>query len=147
MELSCPVSAERINEKVVRIIAFLTALTGLACLIFSNYWAILFLVLDFAARTFGSGKWSVLKILSVKFSGVLKLPARMTDLAPKKFAAGMGFAFCMVISAAFLSGLFNAAFVLTLILTGFALLESLFAICVGCYIYILWQLMKRKAAA
>jgi len=45
MELSCPISAERINENVVRIIAFMVAVIATACLIFGNYWAIVFLIL------------------------------------------------------------------------------------------------------
>lgn len=52
MELSCPVSAERVNENVVRIIAFMVAVIAIACVVFSNYWAIVFLIFDFALRAF-----------------------------------------------------------------------------------------------
>lgn len=144
MELSCPVSAERINENVVRIIAFIVAVIAITCVVFSNYWAIVFLLLDFALRAFTIGKFSLLKFIAIKISNALSLSPKMKDLAPKKFAATLGFGFCLLITAVFLFDFYNAALIFTSIMIVFAFLESLFAICVGCYIYSFLQIFTKK---
>ena len=142
MELSCPISAERVNENVVRLIAFTVALIAICCMSFSNYWAVLFLSVDFGLRAFTSGKFSPLKLLAINFAKALHLKLKMTDLAPKKFAATMGFVFSLLITATFIFNFFTAALILTLVMMIFALLESLFGICIGCYIYSFLQLLK-----
>ncbi len=146
MELSCPISAERINENVVRMIAFMVAVVATVCLIFGNYWAIVFLIFDFGSRAFTSVKFSVLKYVAVSINQKLALPKQMKDLAPKKFAATLGFVFCLLITAMFLFDFPTLAMVFTAVMLVFALLESLFAICVGCYVYSFLQLLKRNKA-
>ena len=143
MEISCPISAERVNENVVRIIAFMVAVIAMFCLIFSNYWAMVFLLLDFAARAFSSGNLSLLKLVSVQIAKTLALKPKMKDLASKKFAATLGFGFSLLITAMFLFNFSIAAMAFTSIMIVFALLESLFAVCVGCYVYSFIQTFKR----
>lgn len=147
MELSCPVSAERVNENVVRIIAFTVALMAIASMIFANYWAIVFLIFDFGLRAFTTGKLSPLKFIAIKISDGLSLSPKMKDLAPKKFAATLGFIFCLLITTTFLFDFYTLALILTSIMTVFALLESLFAICVGCHIYSFLQVFTKKNQA
>lgn len=144
MELSCPVSAERVNENVVRLIAFMVASTAISCILLLNYWAILFLTVDFGLRAFTSGKFSLLKIMASYFAYALRWKPKMTDLAPKKFAATMGFVFCLLITATFIFNFFTAALILTSIMVVFALLESLFGICVGCYVYTFVKLISNR---
>jgi hypothetical protein len=144
MELSCPISAERVNENVVRIIAFIVAVIAIACITFSNYWAIVFLLFDFALRAFTLGKFSLLKFIALKISNALSISPKMKDLAPKKFAATLGFGFCLLITATFLFNFYTLALILTSIMIVFALLESLFAVCVGCYIYSFLQVFAKK---
>ncbi|MDQ0640617.1 putative membrane protein [Pedobacter sp. W3I1] len=147
MELSCPISAERVNENVVRIIALMVAVIAITCVVFSNYWAIVFLIFDFALRAFTTGKFSLLKFIAIKISAGLSLSPKMKDLAPKKFAATLGFIFCLLITAVFLFDFYNAALIFTSIMIVFALLESLFAVCVGCYIYSFLQIFTKKKEA
>lgn len=144
MEISCPISAERVNENVVRIVALMVALIAICCISFSNYWAILVLTLDFALRAFTTGKFSLLKMVAIKISKAFNVQPKMTDLAPKKFAATMGFVFCMLITATFIFNFFTAALILTSIMIIFALLESLLGICVGCYVYTFLQVLRRS---
>ncbi|MEH3114981.1 DUF4395 domain-containing protein [Pedobacter terrae] len=146
MELSCPVSAERINENVVRIIAFMVAVIAISCVVFSNYWAIVFLLIDFALRAFTTGKFSILKFVAIKIADVLSIKPKMKDLAPKKFAAAMGFGFCLLITLVFMLNFLPAVLILTLVLTVFALLESLFSVCVGCYVYTFINLITKNKA-
>ena len=147
MELSCPISAERINENVVRIIAFEVALIGSVCIYFSNYWAIFFLLTDFALRAFTSGKLSLLKFIAIKIFKSLDLKLQLTDLAPKRFAATLGFVFCLMIATSSIFNFFDSALILTSVMIVFALLESLLGICVGCYVYTFFRLIKRNKKA
>lgn len=143
MEVSCPISAERVNESVVRIVALFVAVIAIVCIAFSNYYAMLFLMVDFAIRAFTTGKMSVLKVIAFWLFKAFKLPIKMTDLAPKKFAATVGFVFCLLISGIYLLQFDIAALILTSALLIFALLESIFAICVGCHVYSFWQMIQK----
>ncbi|PWS28363.1 DUF4395 domain-containing protein [Pedobacter yonginense] len=144
MEISCPVSAERVNEHVVRIIAFMVALTAIFSIFFDSYFPIVLLTFDFALRAFTTGKFSPLKFVAIQVSKALNLKPKMTDLAPKKFAATMGFVFCLLIVATFMLSLNTVSLILTSMLTIFALLESVFAICLGCYVYSILQILKKN---
>ena len=144
MEISCPVSSERINENVVRLIASMVAIIGAISLLFVNYYPIIFLMIDFAARAFTSGKFSLLKFIALKLFKLFSLPTKLTDLAPKKFAATLGFVFCLVIGIFYLFNQIEIAIGLTVVLIVFAILESVFAICVGCYVYSFWQSISKK---
>jgi predicted membrane protein len=76
----------------------------------------------------------------------MHLNPKMTDLAPKKFAATLGFIFCLLITATLIFNFATAAIILTSIMAVFALLESLFAVCVGCYVYTFLQILKKDKA-
>ncbi|RDC55510.1 DUF4395 domain-containing protein [Pedobacter chinensis] len=147
MELSCPISVERVNENVIRIIAFIVALIVITCIVFSNYWAIVFLILDFALRAFTNGRFSILKFVAINVAKQLSLKSKMTDLAPKKFAAMLGFIFCLIITATFLLNFYNLTIIFSAVMALFALLESLFAICVGCYVYTAMQMITKSSKA
>ena len=144
MELSCPVSAERVNENVIRIIAAFAVLIAIYSVLYLNFYAIIFLTLDFATRAFTSGKFSLLKFLALEITKKLSIANKPTDLAPKKFAATLGFVFCAVIFVCYLFNFLYAAIALTIVLIAFAILESVFAICVGCYVYSFWQSIFKK---
>ena len=144
MEVSCPISAERVNENVIRIIAMMVALIAIGCILSGNYYAMLFLLIDFAMRAFTSGNFSLLKQMAIQIANMLSLPKKMKDLAPKKFAATLGFGFCVLISSVDLLQFPIAAMLLTALLLIFAMLEGVFAICVGCYVYSFWRSLSMK---
>ncbi|RZJ79362.1 MAG: DUF4395 domain-containing protein [Flavobacterium sp.] len=144
MEISCPVSSERINENVVRLIALMVAIIGFYSLLFADFYAIIFLPIDFAIRAFTSGKLSPLKFIGLKLFKLTSLPTKLTDLAPKKFAATLGFVFCLVIGVFYLFSQVYIALGLTIVLLLFAILESVFAVCVGCYVYSFWQSISKN---
>jgi len=135
MQTECPVSGERVNERVVRTVAALVLCMVLAGFFLHIPLLFLFLAFDFAERSFRGGKYSLLKWLGsllVKWSGAAP---RLTDAAPKKFAAGVGFVFslllplCMYMEWKWPSILTAAVFGIC------ALLESAAGFCVGCYVY------------
>lgn len=142
LSATCPVSAERVNENVVRTIAAaVIVLTGISVLL-HNYVLLLFLAADFALRAFTPGNWSLLRMLAVQLVRRIRIAARPVDAAPKRFAAGVGFVFALAAAAALFSGWNITAYVITGVLAVCALLEAVFAFCVGCVVYTwLHQLM------
>lgn len=139
MEVSCPISAERVNENVIRLIAMFVVLIALSSIFYLGVYAIVFLIIDFATRAFTTGKFSLLKFVALNFAKALKVPNKPTDLAPKKFAVTLGFVFCLLIALCYLLAFNYLAVGLTIILISLAILESVFAICVGCHVYSIWQ--------
>jgi len=106
---------------------------------------IVVIVLDYSVRAFTTLKYSPASWLATRIVQNLHLPEVRIDKAPKIFAARVGFLF-----AAAALGLFyidpRISVTVSLILMGFALLESVFNICVGCvvYTYLVLPIFNRK---
>ena len=79
----------QLNEKVIRLNAFLTIIAATFILIFKNEWLALFLAFDFLLRGFTSVT-SPFTHLSKLIVGLLKLPPILVYAPPKKFAAKVG---------------------------------------------------------
>lgn len=124
----------RVNENVVRLVAALVLLTAIAT--FVTGWAALslYLSVDFFLRAF-TGFKPPFALAAQQLSKALNLEVKPIYAAPKKFAAAIGFVFSVVISALLLSGFIETARVVTGVLAFCAILESVFGICVGCYVH------------
>jgi len=137
-DIDCPVDLVSVNENRVRLVALLVLALGLAYL-FTGLWGIIvFLIADFFLRSFKLNAYSPLGIAAGLLIKVFSIGTKPTDQAPKRFAARMGLTFTIVILAFAMLQLSVIAFVLTIALCAFALLESVFAICAGCYVYSYW---------
>ncbi|MCX6214128.1 DUF4395 domain-containing protein [Spirosoma sp.] len=131
--VDCPVDGVQVNENKVRVVAFLVLLIGIAYL-FTGYWPLpVVLLIDFGLRAFDFGKLSPLGRLGEGIVQVSQLPFRPTDQAPKRFAAGVGFAFAILILALYFLEISPG--IPTSVLVMFAGLESLAGFCAGCYVY------------
>jgi hypothetical protein len=132
---SCPVSGKQVNETVVRLVAAqVIILTGIS-LITQQYWISIALAIDFFLRAFTNRRYSVLKWSAFQLQELFGLSYKFTDEAPKRFAAGIGFAVMLLLIFSQLIGWSIFSAVIGGMLVLFASLESLFAICVGCYLY------------
>lgn len=132
--LICPISNLRINENVARVTAFLIALLVASYIIFPNPYILLFLGVDFYIRAFTDRKYSPLSWLVVRINNIFKWQPHITDKAKKIFAARVGFLFTVAILITFFVSPLTSV-ILSVILIAFALLESLFNVCVGCLVY------------
>lgn len=123
-----------IDENIVRIIAAEVIVVTILALITRSVIPAVVLVLDFAARAFTLLP-SLLAALARGATAALKLKPRPVFAAPKKFAAVLGFIFSFLL-VVFLWLAYPVAAILTgSILVICALLESVFKICMGCYVY------------
>ena len=124
----------RVNENVVRLVAGFVLIFAIATV--ATGWVVLplYLSVDFFLRAFTSIK-PPFALAAQQLAKTLNLEVKPIYAAPKKFAASIGFVFSVVISALFLAGFADTAKVVTGVLVLFATLESVFAICAGCYVY------------
>lgn len=131
----CPISTERMNENVVRLVALLVIIVTLLGLLTGSWLVFLLLAVDFGLRAFSSGFYSPLRQIAQWIAQKSSLSVKLTDAAPKKFAAGIGLVFGFSIALA-LTLKWNAiAAGLSGILVFCAFLESALSFCVGCVVY------------
>ncbi len=135
IDLICPVSNEKTNERLTRLNAFFTVLLASLSFILNTPVFLFFLVIDFFIRAFTKGKYSPLCMISRSLLKVLNVSEIKIDKAPKIFAARMGFVMTLAITLLFLLNLGIAAMVVAGILVFFATLEFALGVCVGCMIY------------
>ena len=131
----CPVSEEKINERITRINALFTILFVLAGIITQSPYFFIFLMADFYIRAFTRINKSPISYLSDTLANMLNLSKNEIGKAQKVFAARLGFLMAFVISALAFFQLTTAALVISCILLLFAVLELVIGFCAGCIIY------------
>lgn len=141
--ITCPVSSQKVNENVVRLVAFEVVTLTLLSLLLQSYFIAAFLTLDFALRAFRSGNGSLLKYIGKHLNRVNGNRSTPVNAAPKKFAASIGVVFSGTITVLLILKLSVPAIVVGTLLITAALLEGIFAFCVGCVIYSLLIRFKR----
>lgn len=132
--LICPISPLRMGETTARLTSLLAAtLIGLYALTGAGV-IMLALAIDYGVRAGTRWRYSPLSWLAGRLARLLRLPDRPIDRAPKLFAARVGLLFAL---ASALLALLHApsALVVACTLMGFALLEAVLNICVGCLVY------------
>jgi hypothetical protein len=101
-----------------------------------------FLLIDFALRGSGFGKWSILGLIAEKLVSILKLEQKPIYFPPKQFAAQVGFIFSLLLL------IFNIveinSIIISIILLICAGLEAFANFCVGCYVYNFYYQIKNR---
>lgn len=122
------------DENIVRIIAAQVVIITAITVVTSWIFPIFLLAIDFALRAF-TNQFSPLKAVVKKIAAFLKLKPKPIFAAPKKFAATLGFIFSIIIVVLLFLEFYYTAKIVGSFLILFAILESGFNICVGCYFY------------
>lgn len=132
---SCPVDGVRIDEHVVRLIAAQVIILAALAAWFRLPLLTAVLVADFCLRAFSFQVYSPLRFTAAGIASFVKWLPKPTNAAPKRFAAQLGWIVTGGLLFSQLLELDTIALAITGLLIVFALLESVFAICVGCIIY------------
>lgn len=133
-EVACPISPLRINGNAVRITGLIMALMIALYALTGSIYFIVAIAVDYFIRAATPAKYSPFSWVASKIADAFQLDNHPIDKAPKIFAARVGFLFAF--TAALLSFISpTASLVVALILMFFALLESIFDLCVGCIVY------------
>ncbi len=122
------------DENVVRIIAGLVLIITALGLALQSRALFLLLTLDFALRAF-TYQPAPLAAVAKLIGRSLQLSPYPIFAAPKRFAAGLGFGFSLLLFVLFSFNLDTIAYVAGSLLLLCALLEAAFRICVGCYLF------------
>lgn len=129
------ITEARINENKVRLNAlWVFILVGVSIIYFQLPIAI-FLAVDFFIRGFGVGKYSPLGKLSDVAIKQFSIGNKPIYQAPKRFAARIGFIFCLLVIASAVLQLGIVTLMVSLVFVAFAFLESFLGFCAGCYVY------------
>jgi hypothetical protein len=142
MNKECPVDFIAVNENKVRLVALWVLLLVLVTFIISPLPVFIFLAVDFFLRAFNYGKFSPLNLVSGMAVKQFKIANKPIDQAPKRFAAGIGFALSATVVLFLLLQHYTAVLVLTIVFASFAFLESFLGFCAGCYVYTFLQQIK-----
>lgn len=137
-------TAATASESKIRLTAFFVLVLVLVYLISGFGVFPLILLADFTLRAFGANPYSPLAFLAGKTATALKLPARPVYMPPKRFAARVGFVFCLAITILHYTGMEISATLLGFVIGGFAALESLAGFCAGCYVYNAWARVRAR---
>lgn len=124
----------RVNETVVRIIAAFVVIFGIVTIYTSWVYVPIFLTIDFFLRGF-TGIRSPFAFIANLIAQTLGLKEKFIFAPPKRFAAQVGFVFSLTIATLLLLQFVYAAMAVAIVLLACAILESVFGICVGCYVY------------
>jgi hypothetical protein len=125
-----------VNEKAARVVAGVVALTGVVILLTGAQWLLVPLAYGFWARVLTGPTLSPLGRLAMKVVAPRLGPPRYVPGPPKRFAQGIGAGVTTVAAVVGLvAGAHGAAAVLVGVLVVAATLESVFAICIGCWMF------------
>ena len=130
------------TENKIRITAFLVFILTILYITTHSVWIPLFLLIDFALRGSGYGKWSILGFLAEKIVSIFNLEQKPIYFPPKQFAAQVGFIFSLLLLV------FNIveinSIIISIILLICAGLEAFANFCVGCYVYNFYYQIKNR---
>ena len=132
--LICPISPLRVVRSTVRITGFIMALMISLYALTGNIIFIGVITIDYFIRAWTSLAHSPFSWLADQMTSWLNLSVEKIDKAPKIFAARVGFLFALSTLLLFPIQPF-ASLIVALTLMCFALLESVFDVCVGCLVY------------
>ncbi len=132
--LICPVSSVRIDETTARVTGFMMA-TMIALYAYTGMiYFVMAIAIDYFIRAFTNLKHSPFSWLASKVVRIFDWPEVKIDKAPKIFAARVGFLFALAGVVLYYIHP-TSSLLVGLLLMGFALLESIFNVCVGCLVY------------
>jgi|SRR5690606_30364259 len=123
-----------VDEHAVRLIAFAVAVLAVALLVTHWVWLGVLLAVDFFVRAF-TRLPSPLAVPVRASLRRLNIQPKPIFAPPKRFAAGLGFFFSLATVGLLAGGYPLAAGLVGALLIVCAVLESVFGVCLGCYVY------------
>jgi len=131
----CPISENKINERVARVNAIFGVILLLGFAFTQSIFFVVFLSFDFLLRSSEYSKFSLIGISSRNIINHLPVKPNFINAGPKIFAARIGLAISVLIILSFLLSLNGLTIILATILGTFSFLEGALGFCVACQIY------------
>ena len=124
-----------VNEKAARVVAGLVVLTALSALLLPAGWLLWLMALGFLLRVLSGPRFSPFGLLATRVIAPRLGPPTLVPGPPKRFAQGLGLAFSLTAALCVSLGATTVGWVLVGLLIVAAVLESVFAFCLGCVIF------------
>ena len=140
----CPVDLVAVNGNRIRVSAFFVFALAVAYLLSNSPFIPAFLVVDFYLRAFYNGRYSLLQWMALQVEKSGWIGVKLTDRAPKRFAAQIGFLLTDMLLIFAIIGLDSVAFYLAALLGLFSFLESFLGFCAGCYLFTFYNRFKQQ---
>lgn len=131
----CPISFHKIDENIARLNGLFTTLIVIISGLTGSILPLIFLIIDFFARSIPKPAYSILAIFSKWVSKTLKFKKLPINAGPKIFAARIGLLFSVLSALFMISGLETAALATFIVFGICTFLEAAFGFCVACKIY------------
>ena len=144
MTQTCPISFNRIDANVVRIIALQVISIALLLIFTQELIFALILFFDFSVRILNLKQLSILAYVAQFIIKNFEIEAQLCDEAPKRFALYIGVIIIAIFTLLYLFQLNIMASLLVSTLLVCAFLEATFDYCVGCKVYHLLQYIRPK---
>jgi len=131
---SCPISQNRVDSNMIRIISVLVAFTSVLYILTSNLIFIYIIFIDFTLRVFRLNSYSPYLQMAYMYSNIFNLKPKICDEAPKRFALILGWLLSLfMVLSSFIS--INITILVAFIFFILASMEMIFEYCIGCKIY------------
>ncbi len=125
-----------VNETSARLVAGGVVAQGVAFLAVRQWWVLVPLVYGFLARVLSGPRFSPLgQVVTRAITPRLDIEHRFVPGPPKRFAQGIGLTFSAGALVSWGVGVHALSYVLIAGLVGAAILESVFALCLGCLVF------------
>ncbi len=124
-----------VNEKAARSVAGMVVLLTVATLVLRTPWLLWPLAIGFLLRVAFGPRMSPFALLATRVIAPRLGPAKLVPGPPKRFAQGIGAALSVAALVAYYLGAPTVSWVLVGLITVAAVLESVFAVCLGCIIF------------
>lgn len=144
MTQTCPISFNRIDAHLVRIVAVQVLTVALLLLVTQELIFALILLFDFSVRILNLKNLSLFAFVAKSLIEQFHIKAQPCDEAPKRFALYLGVSIVALFTILYAFKLIFLASLLVVILLLCAFLEAVFDYCIGCKIYHLIQILAPK---
>lgn len=142
MSLSCPISIQRIDANLVRIISWQVLLFSLLFLVTQEMILALIVLFDFLVRALRFNRISPFYLFASLCLTFQKKTPQMCDESPKRFALYLGLAVSLLINLCYLVPMTNLALTIAVVLSLCAFFEAAFEFCIGCKLYYMIEFTK-----
>ena len=131
----CPISENKINERVARLNAIFTVILLLMFALTQNIFLVMFLSFDFLLRSSDYSKYSLIALSSRNIISHLPIRPNFINAGPKIFAARIGFVLSGLTIITFFLSLNGVSLILASVLGIFSFMEGALGFCFACEIY------------
>jgi hypothetical protein len=135
MIYSCPISLNRSDSTIARLNAFYITILLIVFFFTQTLFFLTVILLEYFFKIKNCGQFAPISALSLLTQKIFKLPKKLIDDEPKKFARYLGFAMSIILLIFSLNNLSIGVIIINIIFLFCTTLEASIDYCIGCKFY------------